>query len=186
MTDMWHTVTDIYFWQKLLGDSSYLMILICTILFIWLLLMFSSETSYPATSTNSRYRSQNASPNTSRQSKYNDSGSSTASTPSSKSSFSDDEPKSPPTTHFFDESMNQTTDELSASQLRQPNYNLNTANQFELVELHKRNYSDLIVDVPRGYRTVLIVILKQKYKKQLIQLCTKVCEKYTKYTYTFF
>ena len=35
-----------------LGNSSYMMIMFCTILFIWLMMMFSSEKSNPNAATN--------------------------------------------------------------------------------------------------------------------------------------
>ena len=47
----------VYFTERfsldgLLGNSSYMMIMFCTILFIWLMMMFSSEKSNPNAATN--------------------------------------------------------------------------------------------------------------------------------------
>lgn len=44
---IWDYLTDWNFWERLLGNSSYLMIILCTFLFFWLMVMFSSEKSDP-------------------------------------------------------------------------------------------------------------------------------------------
>ena len=45
--EIWSYLTDRLFWENFLGNGSYMMILLCTILFIWLMMMFSSEKSNP-------------------------------------------------------------------------------------------------------------------------------------------
>ena len=40
-------LTERFFWESLLGNSSYMMIMFCTILFVWLMMIFSSEKSNP-------------------------------------------------------------------------------------------------------------------------------------------
>jgi len=47
LEDMWQYVGEREFWERLLGNSSYMMIVLCTILFIWLMMMFSQEKSDP-------------------------------------------------------------------------------------------------------------------------------------------
>lgn len=45
--EIWSYLTDRLFWENLLGNNSYMMILLCTVLFVWLMMMFSSEKSNP-------------------------------------------------------------------------------------------------------------------------------------------
>jgi hypothetical protein len=54
LEELYNYFTDIYFWERLLGNSSYLMILLCTVLFIWLMMMFSSEKTTPVTASANR------------------------------------------------------------------------------------------------------------------------------------
>jgi hypothetical protein len=49
--ELWTYVTNRHFWIQLLGNSSYLMLLLCTVLFIWLMVMFSSDKSNPNAAT---------------------------------------------------------------------------------------------------------------------------------------
>ncbi len=56
MEETWNYVTDRYFWERILGNSSYMMIMVCTILFVWLMMMFSQEKSNPNAATASRQK----------------------------------------------------------------------------------------------------------------------------------
>lgn len=47
--NLWSSISERYFWEKMLGNSSYMMIIFCTVLFIWLMMMFSAERSDPMT-----------------------------------------------------------------------------------------------------------------------------------------
>ena len=59
------------------------------------------------------------------------------------------------------------------------NFNINTANQFELVELNKTNYVNLVQNSPKGYRTILLIVNKEN-KSQLTNLFKQVACKYIK------
>ena len=59
------------------------------------------------------------------------------------------------------------------------NFNINTANQFELVELNKANYENLVQNAPKGYRTILLIVNKEN-KNQLSNLFKKVAYNYIK------
>lgn len=50
---------------------------------------------------------------------------------------------------------------------------------FQVIELTKLNYSELVVNLPRGFRTILLVV-SQDNRQQLIQLFSRVCCKYVK------
>ena len=54
LEEVWRYVGEREFWEKLLGNSSYMMIVFCTVLFIWLMMMFSQEKSDPLEATRSK------------------------------------------------------------------------------------------------------------------------------------
>jgi hypothetical protein len=54
LEDLWNYVTERHFWEKLLGNGSYMMIVLCTILFIWLMMMFSADKSDPYIASSTR------------------------------------------------------------------------------------------------------------------------------------
>jgi hypothetical protein len=62
------------------------------------------------------------------------------------------------------------------------NFNINTANQFEVVEMNKYNYGHLVENSLKGYRTVLIVLSKEN-KEHLKGLFTQVASKYLNKSY---
>lgn len=51
---------------------------------------------------------------------------------------------------------------------------------FQVIEMTKQNYHELITQLPRGFRTILLVV-NQESRHQLIQLFSRVCCKYIKY-----
>ncbi len=54
MEEVWSMVSERQFWERMLGSGSYMMIVFCTILFIWLMMMFSAERSDPLEATRSK------------------------------------------------------------------------------------------------------------------------------------
>ena len=61
---MWSEVWDIEFWERLFANSSYMMILVCTVLFVWLVMLFSSDKSNPTAATASRKEARNSAAST--------------------------------------------------------------------------------------------------------------------------
>lgn len=152
---LWNYFTDQSFWERLLSNSSYMMILICTFLFIWLIMIFSAENSNP----NSVPVPSNGSPR-----------------PKAKTgSF---------TSNNFGSTGLGGQEEVAetAKEDLSFNFNINTANQFELVEMNKYNYANLVEKSPKGYRTVLIILRKEN-KEHLKMLFTLVASKYLNKSY---
>ncbi|RNA15524.1 dnaJ -like protein [Brachionus plicatilis] len=158
---IWDYLTDWIFWERLLGNSSYLMIILCTFLFLWLMIMFSSEKSDPITaSRHQRFQRNNVNKEPdSRNQSFNQS-----------KSFS--------STSSQNTSMN--GDDLYDS--RYDDFNKNTSNQFQIVEMNPKTFHGLVNSVPKGFRTILL-IANQNNKTQLLEIFTKVCMKYNNKTY---
>lgn len=155
--EMLNYFTDIYFWEKLIGNSSYMMILICTILFVWLMMMFSSEKSIPASASAKKNININKSKN-------------------SHSPKREQFKESPSFSTSSSSSLNDNNKSFSSD------YNINTFNEFQLVEMNKKTYQSLITCLPKGFRTILLV-LNQENKNLLYDLFTKISMKYSNRSY---
>ncbi|CAF0926373.1 unnamed protein product, partial [Brachionus calyciflorus] len=168
---IWDYVTDRMFWERLIGNNSYMMIILCTFLFLWLMIMFSSEKSNPnSTSKNARQNKNNQTPNRNKE-------------PNSKNqSFNESYNQTPSKSFYSSDSSQNTTlnDELYNS--RFDDFNKNTSNQFEIVEMNSKTEHGLITHLPKGFRTILLIV-NQENKKQLVDLFTKVCKKYSNKSY---
>jgi hypothetical protein len=65
LDSVWYRITDRNFWIQIFDNGTYMMLFVCTILFIWLMFIFSSENasvSAPSASTNPKNSSATTSP----------------------------------------------------------------------------------------------------------------------------
>lgn len=170
MDQLWDYFTDRLFWERIIGNSSYMMILLCTFLFFWLMMIFSSEKSNPNAATNINK------PKPSKDQKA------TNQNPLNTSFKSKGETLNHSTTSTLNQSTSNTSiseEDTTLNSSKYDNFNTNTSNQFEILEMNVRTYPSLINELPKGYRTVLL-ICNNENKNQLIELFTKVCIKYSK------
>lgn len=161
--DLWSSVNERYFWEKMLGNSSYMMIVFCTILFIWLMMIFSAEKSDPLSESR----------------KNNDRNKDRDSPKSSKSSYAKktdfnfySSPESNKQSHYYenDSSYNQSNDSYNDTD------SLNSKKskkKFELFEMTEENYDHFVKKLPNGMRTILLIVNNEN-KDFLIEKFRKV------------
>ncbi len=132
-------------------------------------MMFSSEKSNPASANRNKREPNNINksrsvPTTPRHAAEDINESSSSSTSSSSN----------------DSSQNYiNTNNKKANYSFNSDYNINTSNEFQLVEMNKKTYENMILNIPKGYRTILLV-LAQENKNLIIDLFTNICSKYAK------
>lgn len=170
--NLWSYISERYFWEKMLGNSSYMMIIFCTVLFIWLMMMFSAEKSDPMTTHKPKRDSANRSNRGSNQTPYNKGKFNLFTSPESES------------THYFEESYEQSPNSSYGYQNNSFNNQQNTSNnkQFSLEEMNRNNYDHFVKMLPNGLRTILLIV-NNKDNEMLIQKFSKVCEKFSNKSY---
>jgi hypothetical protein len=156
---IWNYFSDWYFWLNIINNNSYLMILLCTFMFVWLIFFYNSE---PTLSQTRQFRRES--------NVFNESH-------NEPSAYSNQAQSKNSSHHASFASSNESAN--ADTSIMSDYYNINTSNEFEVIEMSKSNYSSLFWHIPKGYRTILIIVNNEN-KDQLVDLFTKVCSKYYK------
>lgn len=156
-------VSDRVFWENLLGNSSYMMIIFCTILFIWLMMMFSAEQSDPLSASRSKTK----------ETKFNRQKyayNNNYSTPNEANNQS----------HYYEGETSQTQPNSN----NESHYYKSTRknSKFELLEMTPQNYDHFVKKLPNGLRTILLVVNNQN-KDVVIEKFSQVALNFSNRTY---
>jgi len=154
-------LSDWHFWLNIINNNSYLMIILCTFMFVWLIFFYNSEPTLRQARQFNR-----------RDSNVYDESQNEPSTYSNQAAASKNSSR-----HASFASSNESA--TADTSIMSDYYNINTSNEFEVIEMSKINFSSLFWHIPKGYRTILIIVNNEN-KNQLVDLFTKVCSKYYK------
>lgn len=164
LEEAWRSVTDRYFWERLLGNSSYMMVIFCTVLFIWLMMMFSADQSDPLSASRAK-KTKTTSKESKRGSNFNIYSSPDASAPENQSHYYRDDNHS----NSFD-----TTAESESHYFRSSKRRCH----FELSEMTEETYDYFVKQLPNGLRTILLIVTDEN-REQLIQKFVQVAYQFS-------
>ncbi len=157
LADVWQSLTDRFFWERLLGNNSYMMVIFCTVLFIWLMMMFSADRSDPLlASRNKKAKPKETKPNT-------------YSSPDGYENQS----------HYFrdDNSHNQSASLAANAETHYFKMSKRRCH-FELNEMTDENYDYFVKLLPNGLRTILLIVTDEN-KGELIEKFAQVAYQFS-------
>lgn len=166
LEEIWHSIADRYFWERFLGNSSYMMVIFCTVLFIWLMSMFSADQSDPLSASRSKKAK-----STSKESRKQGSNFNIYSSPENQSHYyrDDNDSQAHNQSNSFD-----TTAESESHYFRMSRRRCH----FELSEMTEENYDYFVKQLPNGLRTILLIVTDEN-REQLIEKFVQVAYQFS-------
>lgn len=168
--EVWSYVSSRFFWENLLSNSSYMMIILCTVLFVWLMMMFSYDKSNPNALNQHKKDSSTAAAATNNRQKYQN-----------KQNESRSMNHSASTNDLSSENLEESVP------LSQSRTDLNDLKEFKcdgvnLAEMTTQNYEALVRCLPNGFRTILLIVTKDR-KSKLIGKFSQICSNFNNKSY---
>lgn len=173
LEDLWSQVNDRVFWENLFGNSSYMMIIFCSILFIWLMTMFSADQSDPLSA--SRSKTKESKPN--KQSKQSNSSFNIYSSP-------DEGHTQNSQSHYYESDTSYSASNSFDNSGTDSHYYASTrrSHKLELPEMTSQNYEQFVKKLPNGWRTILLIVNNQN-KDLVVEKFTQVVANFNNRTY---